>query len=149
MNIIIDENSNLNWGSSGLITGEIYFEENDNYFPEKGWNDFPAIILGWWISSFLKSVKQNSETFEFCFMDGPFKLVGVEKQKEMIEMNFWSQYEFENQKICLGNTNKKEIQNMLLKACRKLFRAIELSGISDAKLDGLKKLFSELKELQL
>ena len=58
MNIIIGENSNLNQGSSGLITGEIYFEENNNYFPEKGWNDFTVIILGWWISSFLKSVKQ-------------------------------------------------------------------------------------------
>lgn len=149
MNIIIGENSNLNQGSSGLITGEIYFEENNNYFPEKGWNDFTVIILGWWISSFLKSVKQNSETFEFCFMDGPFKLIGVVIQKEMIEMYSWSQYEYGNEKKCLGYTNEKEIQNMLLKACRKLFREVALSGISDAKLDGLNKMFSELKELRL
>lgn len=149
MNIIIDEKNNLNQGSSGLITGEIYFEENNIYFPEKGWNDFPVIILGWWINSFLELVKQNSETFEFCFMDGPFKLVGVVKRKEMIEMYSWSQYVYANQKNCLGYTNKKEIQNMLLKACRKLFSVVALSGISDAKLDGLKKMFSELKELQL
>ena len=41
MNIIIGENSNLNQGSSGLITGEIYFEENDNntYIDEEENND--------------------------------------------------------------------------------------------------------------
>lgn len=149
MNIIIGENSNLNQGSSGLITGEIYFEENSNYFPEKGWNDFPVIILGWWISSFLKFVKQISETFEFCFMDGPYKLVGVVIQKEIIEIYSWSQQGDTNEMICLSNTNKKEIQNMLLKACRKLFREIELSGISNTELDGLKKMFNDLKELQI
>ena len=149
MNIIIDENSNLNQGSSGLITGEIYFEQNNYYFPEKRWSDFPVIVLGWWISSFLEFVKQNSGTFEFCFMDGPFKIVGVVIQEEMIEIYSCSQYEDVNKKDFLGYMNKNEIQNMLLKASRKLFKVIALSDISDNKLDGLKKLFFQLKELEL
>ena len=57
MNIIIEENSSLNQSNSGLVTGEIYFVDNNNYFPEKGWSDFPTIILGWWMNSFLEFIK--------------------------------------------------------------------------------------------
>lgn len=149
MKIVIDESSKLYQGSRGLITGNIYFEENNEYFPEKGWNDFPVIILGWWIHSFLTFVKQNSEKFEFCFMDGPFKLVGMVRQNELIEINSVHYYADISIKKNLGYTNKAEIQNMLLKACRKLFREVALSSISNNSIDVLKKLFLELKELQL
>lgn len=147
MNVIIGANSNLNKGSSGLITGEIYFEDNNNFFPEKGWNDFPAIILGWWINSYLNFIRENLKTFEFCFMDGPFKVIGLLTQEEMIEIYFWSQYGDVSEKMCLGYISKKEMQNVLLRACRNLFRAMALSGISNDNLDGLRKMFSELKNL--
>ena len=149
MNIIIEENSSLNQSNSGLVTGEIYFVDNNNYFPEKGWSDFPTIILGWWMNSFLEFIKKNSNICEFCFMDGSFKVIGVVIKEEKIDIYFCSQYEHIDEKIYVGCIDRMEIRNMLLKACRKLFRVAVLSGISDDKLKGLRKEFNELKDLQL
>ena len=149
MKIVIDDNSNLSQGSSGLITGNIYFEENNEFFPEEGWNDFPVIVLGWWIYSFLSFVRQNSETFEFCFMEGAFKLVGVARQNELIEIYAIHYNGHTKERKNWGYTNKKEVQNMLMKACRKLFREVTFSAISNDRIVALKKMFGELKELQL
>jgi hypothetical protein len=34
----------------GGITSEIYFEINNQIFPEKKWNDFVIVILNTWLS---------------------------------------------------------------------------------------------------
>lgn len=127
MNIIVDESNNLMQSGRGLVTGEIYFEEDGIFFPEKGWNDFPVIILGWWINNFLRFVKQNEKKFEFCFMDGPYKLVGTRLYDEMIEVSICTQYEGECEISYLENVDMEQVQELLLKASRKLFREVEKS----------------------
>lgn len=56
--------------SSGMITGEIFLEENGTFFPEERWNDFPVVILSWWLEA-LATVGVGAAV-ECRFMDGPF-----------------------------------------------------------------------------
>lgn len=148
MEIIIGESENFEQGRSGLISGEIFIQQNSSYFPEKGWTDFVVIILGWWVNSFLNYVKDDLKKFEFSFMDGPYKIIGLELHNNKIEMYSWGQHEGEIKEVFLGYTDKWEIQKLLLRTCRKLFRTITMSGISEYNLDVLQKMFNELKQLQ-
>ena len=149
MDIFVAENNSLRLGINGTITGEIYVANNGHYFPEKGWNDFPVIILGWWVNSFLGYIKSDLSAFEFCFMDGPYKLVYFESLEGTLELHSCRQYTDADEKHYLCHVSKAEVQTMLLKACRKLLREAARSDIPDDKLSGLKKLFGELKKLRL
>lgn len=55
---------------SGKITGEIYLNFEERYFPEVGWNDFPVIILNWWSEVF-----SHEKSGRYSFMDGPFYFI--------------------------------------------------------------------------
>lgn len=44
-------------------------------FPEEGWNDFPVVVLRWWIEAVRRILDGGSESEELDFMDGPFVLV--------------------------------------------------------------------------
>jgi hypothetical protein len=55
-----------------LITGPLFLELGGSAFPAPGWNDFPVVILGWWIRAVLEL--QGTGAACCCrFMDGPFE----------------------------------------------------------------------------
>ena len=55
------------------ITGGIWFTVGSKPFPAKGWNDFPAVVLGWWLEALrLRHLKKKA--CDLTFMDGPFSL---------------------------------------------------------------------------
>lgn len=55
--------------------------------PEKDWNDFPLIILGWWLDEIIKLEFEGAA--KLSFMDGPF-FVAIEKNnKEDCQISFW------------------------------------------------------------
>jgi hypothetical protein len=56
--------------SSGMITGEIFLGDNATFFPEERWNDFPVVILGWWLE--VLATVSAGVAVECRFMDGPF-----------------------------------------------------------------------------
>ena len=65
----------FNRSGSGNITGPIWIthgrrDEKPSAFPEESWDDFPVVILGWWLSA-LAGVGQ--EEVECSFMDGPYE----------------------------------------------------------------------------
>lgn len=51
------------------VTGPIWIEIGDYAFPAKGWDDFPLVLLNWWIDSAASGAKSMS----FDFMDGPYR----------------------------------------------------------------------------
>lgn len=58
INLTVNENSLVQIKSGG-ITGEIYFEIDSQFFPEKGWSDFPLSLLGMWMNRFIEGVMKN------------------------------------------------------------------------------------------
>jgi hypothetical protein len=55
----------------GNVTGVIFLELPDRAFPEKGWSDFPVIILGWWTDALLELEVPTRREVLWRFMDGP------------------------------------------------------------------------------
>lgn len=56
---------------SGAITGPIWLRHEGIAFPEKGWSDFPVIVLGWWLTQLL-ALGQGARSALCSFMDGPY-----------------------------------------------------------------------------
>lgn len=57
------------------ITGVICLRINDRYFPEREWNDFPIIILSWWLTNLLSLWRGEPDTadgVDCLFMDGDY-----------------------------------------------------------------------------
>jgi hypothetical protein len=70
--IVVDTSSLRSRNPSGNVTGRICLSVGAEYFPDPQWNDFPIIILGWWIEGLLEVVHGRAKTFEGRFMDGPY-----------------------------------------------------------------------------
>ena len=54
------------------VTGVVFLELQDELFPEKGWSDFPVIILGWWTEAWLQLQVSTRREVQWRFMDGPY-----------------------------------------------------------------------------
>ena len=55
----------------GNVTGVIFLELNGGAFPERGWTDFPVIILGWLSDALLQLEVPTRREVQWLFMDGP------------------------------------------------------------------------------
>lgn len=87
--ILVGDESTLEKSGYGSITGEIYFQFENFYFPERGWNDFVVVLLGWWIKSAeTLEVSSVGTTVEFLFMDGPFYVRGVKTDAAVVTLTF-------------------------------------------------------------
>jgi len=53
------------------ITGHLFVQVGDFFFPEKGWDDFVVVVLGWWIEN---AILLDGPVVEVdnLFMDGPY-----------------------------------------------------------------------------
>ena len=93
-----------------------WWEFPDDNYPDIGWRDFGATIIGWWIMALLRLL--NGETKEeLDFMDGPFSLiVHYSPSSGLVEVALKGEpkkYETTMEKLC------KEILNGAGIACRK------------------------------
>lgn len=73
--VIVDVNSLRSRTPSGNVIGLICLKVGEEHFPDSQWNDFPIIILGWWIAGLLEIAQGQADTFEGRFMDGPYSFV--------------------------------------------------------------------------
>lgn len=56
------------------VTGTVFFEFGAFQFPERNWNDFVVVILGWWLDATTKLMAAGEGETELYFMDGPYSL---------------------------------------------------------------------------
>ena|ERR1044072_1049613 len=72
------------------ITGEIWLEVAGFEFPEKHWNDFPVIILGWWLDSIHLLWSGGAKSGTCLFMDGSYAYV-ISKENDAFILRCYSQ----------------------------------------------------------
>lgn len=58
--------------SKGYVTGIIYFSSGSFAFPEDVWDDFPVVIVGWWLNALTDYKYGAKEEVDLNFMDGSF-----------------------------------------------------------------------------
>lgn len=69
--VTVDEAS-LRFSSN--VTGIVFFEFGAFQFPERDWNDFVVVILGWWLDATTKLMAAGEGEAELYFMDGSYSL---------------------------------------------------------------------------
>lgn len=122
------------------VTGDIYFQIGANFFPAENYNDFPVIILSWWIKEIYKLCYSNK--CELLFRDDPY-LIEVEKiDSDLLQMKYcriaWNP--FERKVIEYENlVSKKRLVHVVLGASNKLLMELEKPEWSNAvKVQALK-----------
>jgi hypothetical protein len=131
--------------TSGSIVGHIWITIGDMAFPSVAWDDFPVVILGWWIESWLSTAAQDHGTVRCNFMDGPywFEITTSEAERAIVQC-------FRNSKAgskLLHKTGCKRssITGALLAASESILQVCkELKWIS-RDLDNLFRLYSNLR----
>ncbi len=69
----------------GAINGVISLRVGDCYFPEREWNDFPVVILKWWLdemSLLWRGQQEDKDGIACAFMDGDFYFTVSERKEE-------------------------------------------------------------------
>lgn len=133
----------IHQGSSGQITGEIYFEMNKQYFPFKNWNDFPVNIIQWWSDEFMECVENGRNSFEFLFMDGPYKIYAERKGTRTFDIYFLDSRE--DPVIIFREIRDEEIADCLMEGYRRIIEYLKEKNISSRIVSILKERLSELE----
>jgi hypothetical protein len=66
--------ASLRRSSTGMVSSILFVEVNGFCFPEHSWNDFPVIVLGWWLDEAFHMCVGSASVRELLFMDGRFSL---------------------------------------------------------------------------
>ena len=70
---VVVEQETLRQGSSGTVHGATYWVMEGQPFPDDSWDDFPVVILGWWLEAATRMARGFSSYEKLIFMDGsPF-----------------------------------------------------------------------------
>ena len=54
------------------ITGQLFLRSGNTCFPCEGWNDFPVVVLGWWMRELAGDAPTGRRCIRCRFMDGPY-----------------------------------------------------------------------------
>lgn len=74
--------SDFSSSGHGSIHGPIWNEHDTLAFPGPHWNDFPVVVLGWWLGAVVVLTEGGSRSATVPFMDGPYKVHLFAKHRE-------------------------------------------------------------------
>lgn len=133
----------LSINNRNFITGEIYFSYNDQYFPEKGWNDFIVVILTWWHKAIINliSSRQNGIVQEFEFMDGPLLVKGNKLSDDIVELQFIKEKKDSEHIFYTCRTSINKFKNTLLHNTKKLLEDIKKRNWHSDDIEELEKMW--------
>ena len=57
------------------ISGNIYWQFDDYFFPEQHWYDYVSPLLNWWSTSIIEILSGSCEKATLLYMDGPQQMI--------------------------------------------------------------------------
>jgi hypothetical protein len=127
--------------NQNLVPAWIYFEHDNECYPDDDWIDNPAILLGWWFTSFV-DLMQGGQGQGFDFMEGPYSFNAT------IENNFVV-LKSEDNKVS-WKVDKKEFVDELIRAGNEVARNFYKFGLTELSQhlnEHVKKLKAEREKL--
>ena len=70
---VVVDLSSMARGGTGAITGTVALRAGDIWFPNRSWNDFVVVVLGWWTRQ--AAALRSGDPARFDFMDGDYSFV--------------------------------------------------------------------------
>ncbi|MBW7453039.1 hypothetical protein ACFOLF_21285 [Paenibacillus sepulcri] len=139
ISIVVDESS-LEINNRKSITGEIYLQFGDSFFPESNWNDFIVVVLTWWNKSI--RILENSSvgvSQDFNFMDGPFYVRGVKKDSKQISLSFNRRNKAGLEVIASLDTEIDSLKKTIAEASIKVLKEMHAKNWATDDIEELKK----------
>jgi hypothetical protein len=72
--LVTVEDESLTCSESGTIWGQVYFANDDLFFPERGWKDMVVAFTNAWLEALIRIATAPPRQQIVRFMDGPFQL---------------------------------------------------------------------------
>jgi hypothetical protein len=64
------------------ICGQVWCESGTLAFPGPHWNDFPIVVVSWWLEAVVGLVDGRKRNADVSFMDGPYVVHVFAKRRE-------------------------------------------------------------------
>ncbi len=122
--------------ASGSISGVLAVEVNGRWFPERDWNDFPVVVLGWWLQSWRQVAQGSSASFRF--MDGPYSFAAY-WQGNRLCLALQDEHKNGADPELVGALSPETVGRAIESAAAAVLRACHHAGWSGADVDTLKR----------
>ncbi|MWC28801.1 hypothetical protein [Paenibacillus sp. MMS18-CY102] len=111
----------------GAITGELYFQVKDTFFPAVNWSDFIVVILTWWNKSAdLLATSSVGATANFSFMDGPFNIRGTKSEdSEKVTLMFVKRTSSGEEVLNTIDVDGNVLRHTILNVSRRVLKVIK------------------------
>lgn len=138
ISVVVNE-STFEINKRNSITGEIFFELEDSYFPESNWNDFVVVILTWWNKS-IRLLESSSvgTSVDFNFMDGPYYVRAVKKDDIFVSLSFIRRNKANLELITTLDVETDSLKKSIVKASKKVIREIQTKDWATDDIEQLK-----------
>jgi hypothetical protein len=103
VNLYVDYDTLTKNSLSDSISGNIYWQFGNRYFPEIGWYDYVSTLLMWWTSSLLDISNGTIEKVTFQFMDGPYFIKLLQNPSCCLHVQFFDHEVLQDE--CVTNLN--------------------------------------------
>jgi len=131
--------------SRSKITSEICFIIEDQFFPEKNWNDFVVVILTWWLHSLKKlMLSVDRSPCDFSFMDGPLLVRGKKIDNDIINLEFVREKLNGDEIQLTARCSVNQLRKSLIGAARKTVKIIEAKMWDTEETRKLRRLLNSL-----
>ena len=146
MEIIIDFDDDLlkkyNTSIGPLLFDFCVQNEKLEYYPEKEWLDFGAVILGWWSTEII-DIANGKNKGELLFMDGPYQLTYLVKNDSIL---IWKGEEVSEDSF-FTEISKRDFCKCLITKINEVIRNFRARKISHNDLISMEKTLPLLKKL--
>ena len=131
--------------ASGSIIGHIWIILGDWAFPSVAWDDFPVVILGWWIESWLSTSAGDHGTVRCNFMDGPYWYEITTSETEHAIVQCFRHSEARSKLLHKAGCKRSSVTGALLAASETILQVCKELRWTSKDLDNLLRLHSNLR----
>lgn len=133
---------------TGAITSKIYIEAGKIVFPEKEWNDFTVIILGWWLEQLQELYSGNTIECHCRFMDGPFQFDVVATSKKDWIVSFVRRNYKHNEHLAEILTTSDRLTEAILSTSNSVIKLCSQQGWETEEVLTLIRNYTSLREMK-
>ena len=131
--------------ASGSVVGHIWISIGDWAFPGVAWDDFPVVILGWWIEAWLLTSVEDYRAARCNFMDGPYWFEITTSEAEHAIVQCFRGSAAGSELLHKTDCRRSSVTGALLAASENILQVCKERKWTSTDLDNLFRLHSNLR----
>jgi hypothetical protein len=128
-----------------LVSGPIWLELDGLSFPAHEWDDFPVVILGFWLTNIQPFLLGQSSVCECPFMDGPYQFNVQAYRKDCVSVTLVERGGEEEKALVTAKVNSVLLVEQMLSAGEIVVHACKRNHWIDDDLLNLEKLIVDAR----